>query len=155
MSSLREQFERHAQAPAGGRRVRHAAKKFDELFRTLRSDIEEYVSSEKTDKKMYIKIASMKTREEEVAMRSLPGYERLHEICADPEVDVYVELKDRSGTLGNGHLYLVITLDAPYHLSPDAPPPENHSKKRHHLHDDRAERLSEGRKQDVFPKPGI
>lgn len=102
-----------------GRPEHKAAKKLEKLAETLLQDIREHVAAGKSAHKMEIRIMRTPPSEHEAAIRGLQEYTRLHEICADPEVDVYIHLKP----IGS-HLCIVVDPLTEHWLSPDAEIPD-------------------------------
>jgi len=139
MTSLRNHFEHNSRAELYSALEKKAEKRFAKLEETLLRDITKHVASGSTEDTLFFKIVAVKDSRHERAVRQLAGYDRLHQICAAPDVDVKIELKDRGSAFGgNRKLYIVISLHKPYMESEDAPFPEYHTK--HSKYEDRKPR---------------
>ncbi len=116
MTSLRDIFITQKQTTA----EENVEAALEKVAKNLRKDIENHIRQKKTDQRMTF-VLGMKLDDlnDKVDITQLEGYKRLHAICADPDVDVKIDIdlpedKDWYELPAS----VLIYLDQPYSASP-------------------------------------
>ncbi len=132
MTSLRDMFTTQTKTNSE-QKVEDVLEK---VAKNLRKDIEKRIRKQESDRKIVYGYAVGFGNDVDVT--KLDGYKKLHDICADPDVDVRIDI-NFTGQFGRialtgDYSRIVITLDEPYSASgtqparpaPSVPPPKTH-----------------------------